>query len=365
MIDEARDETQTRPQRVPKPTLATGFSLRHNALNFLRVFGALAVIVAHSPNITGVGHVPRVGAVELGIIPVSYFFVISGFLITSSRHKLDGPRFTARRLARIMPGYWLCLIVTGFALAWIAGRERGGWTVAGATEYVLRNLLFLPGQGPLGGTLDGAYDSSTWNGSVWTIPMELFCYTVIGLAITVPLLRRHLRLLSSVTVVALIGLGTFVAQTNPEPGALYLITFFAGGVWLFAWQERIQFTDTWGLVSLAITAVCFCYAETVFLATLPFAYVVFWFSARAPEIIKRIGSRNDISYGVYVYAWPVQQVLAAYGVHEHGLVLYNVLAMAGATALGWISWLGVERGANEWTRRKTSSSAATRRVAGA
>jgi len=139
--------------RAASPTIATGLSLKSNALNFLRVFGALLVIVSHTPHVTGLGEHPNIGTMELGVIPVTYFFVISGFLITGSRYKLDGPRFTMRRLARIFPGWWLAIVITALGLSAVAAHERGGWNVRDVVVYIVRNLLFLPGQGGLGGTL--------------------------------------------------------------------------------------------------------------------------------------------------------------------------------------------------------------------
>ena len=344
--------------RAASPTIATGLSLRNNSLNFLRVFGALLVIVSHSPHVTGLGEHPNIGTMELGVIPVTYFFVISGFLITGSRYKLNGPRFTARRLARIFPGWWLAVVITGLGLSAIAGHERGGWNLHRALLYIVRNLLFLPGQGGLGSTLHGSGDPSTWNGSVWTIPVELMCYFTIGCFLAVPYFRHRLKTWSIVACVLTIAVGEYIAQSNPEPGFLYLLAFFAAGVFLYAWQDRIPLNGRFALGALAITAVCFQVHQIVFLATIPYAYLILWFGAYAPQWMKNVGTKNDFSYGIYLYAWPVQQVLVAYHLQDHGLWVFNIVAMVCSFALAMVSWFLVEHPATEYARRVTATAKA-------
>ena len=66
----------------------------------------------------------------------------------------------------------------------------------------------------------------------------------------------------------------------------------------------------------------------------------------SPEIIKV----HDISYGVYIYHFPVLQLLILLGMHRHGLVLLLLMAGIITVILSTASWLGIERAAMRWSR---------------
>lgn len=336
------------------PTIAEGLSFRDNSFNFLRLIGAYIVVAVHSPTLSGLGDDPRWGSMQYGLMPVAYFFVMSGFLITHSRITLSGARFALRRFARIVPGFWLCMVVTGLVISRLAAQKNGDWSWGEAGGYIVGHMFFLPGQDQLLSILSGNPNSFTWNGSAWTIPLELLCYAAIGFAVAIPAFRRNIRVLSSIGLAALLVLGIVATQYTPEPGALFLVTSFAVGVFLYSWQDVIRFDGRVALAALVISVICFRFPETMFLGAIPFGYVVLWFAANTPKRINRIGATNDISYGIYLYAWPVQQLLVNFGVADHGLFVFTVAGLVGATILGWASWLVVERHSTEWMRARTA-----------
>src|SRR5262245_6149816 len=98
-------------------TLADGFALRRNSLNFLRLVFALMVIVSHAWPVGGYGDDPRIAGEKLGTWAVAGFFAISGFLIANSRRHAPMGTFLVRRVLRIYPGYLVCLVVVAFAFA--------------------------------------------------------------------------------------------------------------------------------------------------------------------------------------------------------------------------------------------------------
>ncbi len=341
------------PSVAESPTIATGLSLRHNAFNFLRLIGAFIVVGVHSPTLAGTGPEPRWGDMQFGLMIVCYFFMMSGFLITTSRFKLSGAHFTLRRIGRIVPALWLCFVVTALVISPLAAQKKGDWSWGEAWGYIGGHLLFFPGQDQLTSILEGNPNSFTWNGSAWTIPLELICYTFIGCGLAVPALRRHLRVLSSIGLVGILTFGTFVTFYNPEPGALFIVASFAVGVAFYAWQDVIRLNGRVALVAFVVSIACFHFPVTMFIGAIPFSYAVIWFAANAPDRIKKLGATNDISYGMYVYAWPLQQLLYNFGVADHGVFVFAVVAMVVTTVFGWASWLLVERRAADWSRART------------
>jgi peptidoglycan/LPS O-acetylase OafA/YrhL len=76
-------------------------------------------------------------------------------------------------------------------------------------------------------------------------------------------------------------------------------------------------------------------------AALPLGYLTMYLGGRLP--LHQVGRRNDISYGVYIYAFPVQQLLATYAWYRWGFAVYVALTVVAAGALAVASWLLVER----------------------
>ena len=127
------DSRLTRDAMIPEPgttsgsprrlTIEEAFSSRHNSLNFLRLAFCLTVLFSHAITLGGFGNEWILGGRTTIAVPALYgFFCLSGFLIAGSATKNGVGRYLWQRFLRIMPAYWLCLVLTAFvigALAWI------------------------------------------------------------------------------------------------------------------------------------------------------------------------------------------------------------------------------------------------------
>ena len=129
--------------------LAQEFDPRRNALNAWRLTMALGVILWHSFGLTG-RHVLNPPLHQfLSDIWVDGFFAISGFLITSSwLHTRRRRDYFAARGLRILPGLWVCLIVTAFVIAPVSaalqGHSPAKLILSGAPlEYIVKNSAVL------------------------------------------------------------------------------------------------------------------------------------------------------------------------------------------------------------------------------
>lgn len=340
-----------RRQRV---TLRDGLDLHDNGLNLLRLIFASLVIATHTPRLAGVGEEITIAHVSFGGLAVGGFFAVSGFLITRSRLHLRGGRFGLRRLARIFPGYWLCLVITAFGLAALMGTQRGGWSVVDATRYVVTGLPMLTWQTVVGGTLHGAHFTTNVNASLWTLPVELLCYLALGLTLAVPFARHRLRLVSIVGLLGATALACRAGADGGGEGFFGLAAAFGAGVVLYAWRDRVVLNGWLALVAGVAFVAAFQTSTTIALGALPYAYLCLWLGAVCPPFLRKIGATNDISYGVYLYGFPVQQTFAAFNVEKYGVVPYFLVSLLGAVLLGWFSWLAVERPVNEFVKRRTS-----------
>lgn len=335
--------------RAPRPTISLRFDPRANALNAVRLALALLVIVWHSFPLSGndIAFAPL--RQLLGEIAVDGFFAISGFLIVGSwmRNPQWG-RFLLARVLRIFPAFWVCLLVTAFVIAPLATMLATGTGVVGTLSlenvtYVLRNSalrIFQPGIGdtPLGVPFDGV-----WNGSLWTLWWEFLCYLgVLALGVlgllrfrwTIPVLFAGAMLALVATAYGPIEHALVVV------GARFAVMFAAGAV-LQRYAHRIPLT--WPLVAAAgaVTLASMLLPDYRIVGALPLAYAVFGIGALVTH--PRWRFEHDLSYGTYIYAFPVQQVLASVGVHEWGIPVYWAGATAITLVLAAASWFLIER----------------------
>ncbi|GAA2490544.1 acyltransferase [Terrabacter carboxydivorans] len=313
-----------------------------NALNALRLLLATFVVIDHSfKAATG-----QPGPWSyMGGFAVDGFFAISGYLIAGSRVRTSARTFFWRRALRLMPAYWALLLFTAFVVAplstWLSGRSYAWGSAVG---YVLHNSLLFTTQMGIDGTPAGVAYEGLWNASTWSLPFEAAAYVVFGLLVVVPRFRAGSAAFVCAGLAACVGVqfGWGVGgQLAPELTRLW--SFFAAGVLLWFLRERLPRSTAAGLVSLGVV-VGMQFLDRAWylaLAPIPFAFLLLWLGARLPT---RLGSRNDISYGVYLFAFPLQQLLAVRHVPAAvGPLWFAVLSVIVTVPVAWMSWLFVER----------------------
>lgn len=297
---------------------------RNNNFDIIRLIAATLVIVSHS--------YPIAGEVEpftkfitygnAGSLSVSIFFAISGFLVTRSVERNDITAYIAARILRIFPGLLAALIFSSFIIGPL-------FTVLPLKEYFdnwllgahLRTFFLFS----FNTALPGVFESNpfpTWvNGSLWSLPYEFLLYLMLPLVFVVGGLKPSCNW--GLVVVALVGyylaksgvVGlTYASQGSPIFGAIYpyLImeygTFFILGSSFWVYRRRIPLSG--GLFfCLFVLAWAGAHHPGGYIPyCLLVSYGTVWCALRLPTIdISRMG---DISYGVYIYAFPIQQSIA-------------------------------------------------------
>lgn len=336
--------------------------VRDNSLNLIRLVLALLVLVAHGYYLSGQGTGPSIQGENLGGWAVFGFFTISGYLITASRFANPLGRFLVLRVARIYPGFIVCLVLTAGVFApvawWAEGRDWSRFLTTDTTPvaYVLDNLGLRITAYDVAGTPASVPYPGAWNGSLWTLFFEFCCYLLVGLLVCLPVVRRHRWLLGVAfiaSVVAWANAGTW-HLTDHADLALFarLAPPFLGGSVVQVAVRRIPLRTSTALpaAALAVLVVALIPGWGAQAASPLIAYSLLWLATVLPS--PRLVRRHDISYGAYVYAFPVQQLLAYAGAPRLGLVLYDALAMVGTALLAVLSWRWVERPALRSVRRR-------------
>ena len=338
-----------RSGRSGRPVLADAFDPRRNALDALRLLLAGTVAVVHALQ-TGFGSQPVLGSATLGDLAVDGFFVVSGFLVARSWTRLGSlPRFAWHRFLRIAPGFWACLLVTAALVAPLGAVLAGRPAAAvldgphSAPGYVAANALLLVRQfgvsavpDPLGG------GEAVLDGSLWTLFWEACCYAGLALLGLLGVLGRRRRLL--LPACAGLWAATAVSAAGVDLGTSLMLRFafvflLGAAGWVFA--DRVPVS---GLLAAAcvplLAAGLVLLPDHRALAGPAFAYLVLWAVVRLP---LRWRARWDLSYGLYVYHWPVQLLLALAGAAALGRTAFVVLSLLPALAAAALSWVLVER----------------------
>lgn len=353
-------------QRAPRPiepapapgTLGAAYAQRGNSLNFLRLLFALLVIVGHSAHLGFNTGAPHLGSFYLQDAAVDGFFVISGFLITTSRlRSSSGASYLWKRCLRILPGYWACLVVTAFVLApALYWRQHAAFTgffrqPGGPLGYVTRQAFLVQGQTGISGVLPHAHVPYVLNGSLWTLLYEFLAYLGLAALASVGLLRQRSRVVPALTLVCLAGLtwltldpaGFMAATHSPEliPRSVRLGAMFLAGASLRLWHGKVPMSSRVAIACAVVVLGATATKDWQVLGAVPFAYLVLYVGARMRRL-HNVGTRNDLSYGIYLYAWPIQQALTDLHGNRMGYLGYTAVTMALAAGCALVSWRLVE-----------------------
>lgn len=320
-------------------SLAEAFDPSANGITLLRLGLALLVVFSHAFVVGGFGPDPGMrlshGRTQLGTVAVMGFLVLGGFLVTRSRLTTNTPGFVWRRFLRVMPGYWVCIVVTVAIIAPVAALVgHGDATPADLLRYLGENALLVQFELFIGDVFTSNPWSGTVNGSLWTLAPEVACYLAL---LCIP--RRWLRLLTPGLVVGLAG--AHLARTSGLAPMVLAVDFplafsLGGAAWLF--RDHIRVDGRIAAIALAGVIVSIWAGAFVALG-IPFtAYLVLWLA-----VAVRRPMRTDLSYGVYIYAFPLQQLAVTLGLHALGFGPFLVVSASAALAVASLSWHFVER----------------------
>lgn len=327
---------------------------RANNFDALRIAAALLVVAGHAYILSGRSAAEPLAAhsgVSLGEVGVSIFFVISGFLVTLSFDRLRavGP-YLKNRCLRILPGLGVALVLTALALGPLVSEAPPQTYFAQPQTwlYVLRNLLLYPVDYRLPGVFQHVPYPGAVNGSLWTLRLEFSFYLVVPLMARLGLLTRPgLAGLAAAAALAFAG----ALALGPHVPAVALLAarnfyLFAAGAALFAWRDARWVRSATVLVLALAWIVAALVARGLAPAALYWALPlgVVGVALRPIPGLVQAARFGDLSYGTYIYAFPVQQALMqALGPARLGVGGFFLLTVVCVAPLALLSWWGVER----------------------
>jgi peptidoglycan/LPS O-acetylase OafA/YrhL len=334
-----------------RPQIQTDFKI--NNFDLLRLIAATQVVLIHTER-----HLDMVRPAWWPLVDalpgVPIFFVISGFLISASYERSSTLSSYARnRILRIFPGLWCCILLTiGVAAAFgfsFAHWSAGSWLLA-----QLIGLIYTP-------HFLKSFGFGSYNGSLWTIPIELQFYLV--LPIFYYLTKRAGNQTKGLSLALLLfALIAFLAnllfepltEVTQEPIAQKLIRYsFFPHIYLFLSGVILQRLSVhrsrwiagkalhWLAVYLLFHFAVPYSAVSYVIGTMLLGVVVIAAAYTRPTLSEHLLRGNDISYGVYIYHGLIINIFVEFGLggRESDLAVVVLLAFL----LGYLSWLLIER----------------------
>jgi peptidoglycan/LPS O-acetylase OafA/YrhL len=321
--------------------LAGKIEKKHNNLNAIRLLLALLVLYAHCYPLA----VPNTGSVA-GALAVDLFFFLSGLLITGSWLRSKSMNdYLRKRVLRIYPGYIVALAFATIAmtlanpsgllrrvLSW-EGLKMAVQDAALLTQTSTSGPQVFPNN-PFPGYADG---------SMWTIPLEFGCYLVVCAIGLFCLFRFRWLVLGGFLYIYLVFCkAIFLHWEHSHMYRRFLVYFFAG-VCAWLWRDKIPMRWSLVFISLALI-VSMHFTRFSWELVEPFAltYIVLFLGYMKPMKFTQWCDSADLSYGVYLYAWPVQQLVATTAWGRNPWVMLMV-ATPITIAVAFGSWHLVEK----------------------
>ena len=347
---------------------------RNNNFNLLRMIAASAVLISHAYPISlgrmATEPLESTLGMSLGELAVLTFFAISGFFISQSFDRRSSfIAFLVARILRVYPGLFVVLLATILIIgpvftsmpiaSYFSDRET--------SLYLIRNFTLKWLQYDLPGVFhDNPYPAAI-NGSLWTLFYEVVCYGLVAAVGTLGMATRHWRFAAFLAIYSVFYLALKSIDLRNHAllfGFQQLTLPFVQGMALYQFRRFVSLNAI--VCALCGAAALWAHGTPWFQEIFVFfwSYLIFYLGYLpwgAPvKVYNRIG---DYSYGMYIYAFPCEQIGAAIW---KGISTFDLIAVSFPTALccAILSWNLVEGRAlsqrmviSTWLERKLLASA--------
>ena len=315
--------------------------MKNNNFDFLRFCAAMMVILAHAFPLS-VGNIDNEllmlatnRQMDFGSLGVAIFFVISGYLITKSYDRRDDFTFFVKaRFLRMIPALVCVTILSILAGAFITTHPLKSYISDPQTLKYLINISAIKITYALPGVFDSNIYPNAVNGSLWTIPFEVMCYVMVASLGLMRMIKGR--------YVALVFIAIMSASILTGELVFSLAKYFAAGMMLYAFRENIPMNKYVALVCAVILLVSSQTSQLVNIMPIAGSYLVIYIAFNQSIRMNGFGKYGDFSYGIYVYAFPVQQIITWLNGGSMNPFVNAVITIPIVIILAALSWHLVE-----------------------
>jgi len=331
---------------------------RDNNFNLIRFIAAALVLISHSyALVIGTPEAEPLRStlgLTLGDIAVDIFFISSGFLITHSYlTKSDLKSFIWARVLRIYPA----LILSTLICAFILGGLFTNFTLfdyfqqSQTFKFIIKNTVLILGvEYQLPGVFTNTPYKHAVNGSLWTLPYEIKMYALISITISLVYFfkpqKNNLYLKISLLLICILSF-TFHMYNQLIEGQhlnfIRLLYLFFLGALIYVFKENIKmkwaiFNSLFAILLLSsLYPILFLPAYYIILP-----YILFFLVYIPKGKVLVFNKFGDYSYGIYIYAFPIQQSIIAL-IPNISVINMIIISFIFTLILSILSWKYVEK----------------------
>ena len=323
----------------------------NNNLNLVRLLAASAVTYSHAYILTGHANsepwFELTGTQTFAYLAVFVFFVISGLLISRSfDHNPNIGHYIGSRALRIYPAMFLSLLLCAVPLGLVFTNLPASDYLENARvlSYVTDNLKFN-----INYELPGVFAHTTVpnsvNGSLWTLAFEAYAYMMVIIFGLLGLLRTRISFNIVAAMLVLLYLkepaGFLLASGEWDTPLVMPLVGFLFGAFVYVNRSHIQCRLRYIFLALAIYYIFrdSPFHRALFTAAIGYAALAVGFH---PKLQLNAFLKNDYSYGIYIYSFPIQQMMVA-SLPNLQPLQHLFWAALGIVPLAIVSWHALEK----------------------
>jgi len=338
--------------------LEQAFKSKSNNFDILRIFASLMVLSSHSYALTKANHEPFVeflGYDTGGVWGVSIFFVISGFLVTRSALERNVSDYLKSRILRIVPALVIVSVFDVFVIGLLfTSLPAKRFFSDPQTWGHLKNGLVFTMDMFLPGVFEGNPEKAV-NGSLWTLPIECSFYIILPILYVLGLLRRNCFFLlpCATAIIYIIGVTKLGWSWNEQGGSLFMAVptyvavknglFFLLGGCLWIYRDFVPLDDGLAICCILLLIISRLHDSKWVVYFISVPYLTIYLALAHPVLTKFYHKIGDLSYGTYIFAFPIQQALVASLGAEIGPITLTLIATPLTLVMAALSWHFIER----------------------
>jgi peptidoglycan/LPS O-acetylase OafA/YrhL len=345
--------------------------LKVNSFGFMRLILALTVVFQHALALTAHESKTHFGVLreaDLGTVGVAGFFAVSGFLLMGSSNRLSSKDFLRHRIFRLLPGLWFSLLLVSFVIVPFAAYFSKNpvsfkffLSNGSAIDFAISNSLLIVLQDSIGTVFSENPYPLAVNGALWTLAPEFICY--MGLLLVAVSTKRRTRFQLPLLSFALAAgsLLWLIAEVSTSrvvkdivsPALILGIAFTTGAIIAQLLERHPLRPPMIPSLAALVAWITVGAGGPISVILLSVLVVSLGLAITNPSLAK-IGRKTDLSYGIYLFHFPVIQTVIATTAISWSLALSITLlpaiAIAVASALAFVSWKIVENPAIHFSR---------------
>ena len=309
----------------------------------------MMVLLAHAPELVDGNRGREIlsiifrGNFSFGEVAVAGFFILSGFLISKSWDSRPNLWiFLKKRILRIFPAFIVASFVCALIVGPLGAQSLSNYFVEFHFFKFLIGALTL--SQPIIPAVFVGQPYAIVNGAMWTIPIEFSCYLavlVVGLFIG---FRRSFCLVVTASLLSLCAFRYFSHKFDwldvIHPN---LASYFAVGSCFYVFRDRISFVPKFAAAAfLTLLIGMFSFRAHQIAFAIVGSYLLFYLAYAKIALIESFGNLPDVSYGLYLYGWPIQKLIIWWFPNISPWLVFPISAFS-ATAAGWVSWHLIEK----------------------